>query len=114
MKNEKLYGLKFATVYPLYVQKVERKGHTKEEVDTAIGWLTGYDPNGIVNQIDMDVNLEEFILNAPQINPKYVDVKGVICGVRVEDLQDPVEKQIRILDKLVDDIAKGKKKLPWS
>jgi hypothetical protein len=98
----------FSTVYPLLVQKVERKGRTKSEVDDVICWLTGYDDSGLQAQIEKNVDYETFFREAPQINPKADKITGVICGHRVEEIEDPLMQQIRWLDKLVDELAKGK------
>ncbi|PNT92141.1 DUF2200 domain-containing protein [Clostridium thermosuccinogenes] len=108
MKNERVFKMKFSSVYPLYVQKAERKGRTKEEVDTVIQWLTGYDEQGLQAQIDKEVDIETFFAEAPQINPNASKITGVICGVRVEEIEDPLMQKIRWLDKLVDELAKGK------
>ena len=98
----------FADVYPLYVQKAERKGRTKAEVDAVIFWLTGYDMSSLDKQISLRVDFETFFAQAPLINPEASKIKGVICGYRVEDIEDKLMQQIRYLDKLVDDLAKGK------
>lgn len=98
----------FAGVYPMYIQKVEKKGRTKEELDTVICWLTGYDRKGLQKQIDARVDFETFFNEAPQINPNASKITGVICGWRVEDIQDKLVQQARYLDKLVDELAKGK------
>lgn len=108
MNNERVYKMKISGVYPLYIQKVERKGRTKAEVDTVIQWLTGYDEYGLQSQIDRDVNFETFFAEAPQINPNASKITGVICGVRVEEIEDSLIQKIRWLDKLVDELAKGK------
>ena len=108
MNNERVFKMKFSGVYPLYVQKVERKGRTKVEVDTVIQWLTGYDEHGLQSQIDRGVDLETFFAEAPQINPNASKITGVICGVRVEEIEDSLMQKIRWLDKLVDELAKGK------
>ena len=100
--------MKFSKVYPLYVQKAEKKGRTKEEVDAVICWLTGYDEQGLQAQIDKGVNFETFFAEAPQINPNADKITGVVCGVRVEDIGDPIIRNARQLDKLVDELAKGK------
>lgn len=100
--------MKFAGVYPLYVNKATRKNRTKEEVDKIIGWLTGYDQAGLERAIADGVDFETFFARAPQLNPKRELVKGVICGVRVEEIQDPLMKEVRYLDKLIDELAKGK------
>ncbi|MBS3885736.1 MAG: DUF2200 domain-containing protein [Clostridium sp.] len=108
MKNERIYKMTFSRVYPLLVQKVEKKGRTKEDVDTVVYWLTGYDERGLQLQIEKEVNFETFFAEAPQINPNADKIKGVVCGVRVEEIGDPLIKKIRWLDKLVDELAKGK------
>jgi hypothetical protein len=108
MKNERVYKMTFSSVYPMYVQKAEKKGRTKEEVDTVVCWLTGYDGQGLQAQIKKEVNFETFFAEAPQINPNADKIKGVICGVRVEEIDDPLIQKIRWLDKLVDELAKGK------
>jgi len=108
MKNERVFKMTFASVYPLYVQKVESKGRSKDDLDTVICWLTGYDADGIAMQINNKVDLETFFANAPQINPNASQIKGVICSVRVEEIEDPLMQKIRWLDKLVDELAKGK------
>jgi len=100
--------MKFSKVYPLYIQKVERKGRTKEEVDTVIKWLTGYDEQGLQSQIDKEVDIETFFAEAPQMNPNASKITGVVCGIRVEEIEDPLMQKVRWLDKLVDELAKGK------
>ena len=104
----KLFSYAFSSIYPLYIQKVLKKGRSKEEVDTVIYWLTGYDEKSLQAQIDKNVDLEAFFSEAPQINRNAVLIKGKICGVNVESIADPVEQKIRWLDKLVDELAKGK------
>lgn len=109
MKNDhRIPKMKFSKVYPLYVQKAERKNRTREEVDQIICWLTGYSQAGLQAQIDKDSDFETFFAEAPAIHPNSSLIKGVICGVRVEDIQDPVIKKARCLDKLIDELAKGK------
>jgi len=108
MKNEKVFKMLFSNVYPLLLQKVERKGRTKSELDTVICWLTGYDDAGLAAQLEKAVDYETFFAEAPQINPNASQIKGVICGVRVEDIEDPLMQKIRWLDKLVDELARGK------
>jgi hypothetical protein len=108
MKNERIYKMTFSKVYPLLVQKAEKKGRTKEEVDTVVYWLTGYDERGLQVQIEKEVNFETFFAEAPQINPNADKIKGVVCGIRVEEIDDPLIQKIRWLDKLVDELAKGK------
>jgi len=100
--------MKFAVVYPLYVKKAERKNRTKEEVDQIISWLTGYDQSGIISQIEQGNDLETFFAQAPAFNPKCTLIKGVVCGIRVEEIGDPLMQKIRYLDKLIDELANGK------
>jgi len=108
MKTERIYRLRFDSIYPLYIKKVESKGRTQSELDTVIFWLTGYDKNTLQQQIDQQSDLETFFAEAPQINPNVSKITGVICGYRVEDIEDPIIQKIRYMDKLVDEIAKGK------
>lgn len=108
MANERIFKMAFSRIYPLLVQKAERKGRTKAEVDTVICWLTGYDEVGLKEQIDKNVDYEAFFNQASQINPNASKIKGVICGYRVEEIEDPLMQKIRWLDKLVDELAKGK------
>lgn len=108
MTNEQVYKMVFSKVYPLLVQKAERKGRTNSEVDTVICWLTGYDNMGLQAQIMKNVDYETFFCQAPQINPNAAKITGVICGHRVEDIKDPLMQKIRWLDKLIDELAKGK------
>lgn len=108
MSNKRVFKIKISAVYPLYIQKAERKGRTKAEVDTVIQWLTGYNEQGIRSQFDKDADFETFFAEAPQINPDAVKITGVICGCRVEEIEDPLMQKIRWLDKLVDELAKGK------
>lgn len=105
---EKFSQMTFAKVYPLYQQKLERKGRTKAELDQIIHWLTGYDQTGLEQALAEQVSFETFFDQAPALNPKRDTIKGVICGVRVEDIQDPLVQLVRYLDKLVDQAAKGK------
>jgi hypothetical protein len=100
--------MKFSGVYPMYVQKAERKGRTKEEVDTIIYWLTGYNKQTLQKQIDKQVDFETFFAQAPQLNPNVSKITGVICGYRVEEIEDKLMQKVRYLDKLVDELAKGK------
>lgn len=100
--------MSFATVYPLYVAKAERKGRSKEEVDEIICWLTGYGTKDLQVQIKTQANFESFFTSAPKLNPARKLISGVICGVRVEDIQDPIIQEVRYLDKLIDELAKGK------
>lgn len=108
MDNQKVFKMSFASVYPLYVQKAEKKGRTRQEVDTVICWLTGYDQNSLKRQIDKKTDFETFFSQAPQINPNASKITGVVCGVRVEDVPDKLMQKIRYLDKLVDELARGK------
>jgi hypothetical protein len=100
--------MSFASVYPLYVQKAERKGRTRDEVDRVIAWLTGYDAAGMQRQIERGADLETFFAEAPAMNPKRTAITGTVCGVRVETVADPRMQSIRYLDKLVDELAKGR------
>jgi len=108
MKNQRVYKMSFASVYPLYIQKLERKGRGKAEFDQIIGWLTGYDDQGLARQIESGADLETFFGQAPQMNPNASKIKGVICGCRVEEIEEPLMQKLRWLDKLVDEAAKGK------
>src|SRR4051812_19087979 len=107
--QHKIYKTSFASIYPYYVQKAERKNRTKQEVDDIICWLTGYDRAGLEIQLQSHIDFETFFAQAPKMNPKATLIKGVVCGVRVEDIKDPLMKKIRYLDKLIDELAKGKK-----
>lgn len=98
----------FASVYPLYIQKAERKGRTKAEVDSVISWLTGYNQEDLEQIIEKKIDFETFFARAPQINPSVSKITGIICGVRVEEIQDKLMQKIRYLDKLIDELAKGK------
>ncbi len=106
--KHRVFAMEFAKVYPLYVQKAERKNRTKEEVDQIIFWLTGYDHAGLQRQIERRADLETFFSQAPAIHPNSSLIKGVVCGVRVEEIDDPLMRNIRCLDKLIDELAKGK------
>ena len=108
MNNERLYQMPFSSVYPLYIQKVEKKGRNKDELNTVVCWLTGYIEQDVQAQIEKEVSLRTFFSEAPRINPNADKIKGVICGVRVEEITDPLMQKIRWLDKLVDELAKGK------
>jgi hypothetical protein len=108
MKLEKLYATSFAEVYPYYIAKAEKKGRTKAEVDQIIRWLTGYTQKQFEKQLEKETNFEDFYAKAPKLNSKRFLIKGVICGVRIEDIKEPIMKEIRHLDKLVDELAKGK------
>jgi len=108
MAKHKIYTMSFAKVYPLLVAKAERKGRTKSEVDEIIHWLTGYNQEGLEAQLDKGTDCETFFAEAPQLNPSRVLIKGVVCGVRVEEIEEPTMQEIRYLDKLIDELAKGK------
>lgn len=108
MDNTRVYKMSFAGVYPLYIQKAERKGRTKDEVDKIIFWLTGYDEQTFQQHIDNKTNFETFFAEAPQINPNVSKITGVICGYRVEEIEDELMQKIRYLDKLIDELAKGR------
>ena len=108
MENHKIFKTSFASVYPLYIQKAERKGRTKEEVDEIIYWLTGYDQKGLQQQIDKKNDFETFFDQAPQLNQNVSKITGVICGYRVEEIENKLMQKIRYLDKLIDELAKGK------
>lgn len=108
MVNTRIFKMPFSRIYPLYIQKAERKGRTKEEVNEVIFWLTGYDERSLQQQIDNEVDLETFFKQAPQINPNASLIKGVICGYRVEEIENDLMRNIRYLDKLIDELAKGK------
>lgn len=108
MPKHKIFTTKFAGVYPLYVQKAERKNRTKKEVDQIICWLTGYDQAGLQQQIMQESDFETFFAQAPTIHPNSSLIKGVVCGVRIEEIEDPLMRKIRYLDKLIDELAKGK------
>lgn len=105
---KRVYAMIFANVYPLYVAKAEKKGRTKDEVNKIIQWLTGYTKAGLESQIKKQINFEMFFKNAPKLNPLRKLVTGTVCGVRVEDVEDPTMREVRYLDKLVDELAKGK------
>ncbi len=108
MKKENLYATPFAKVYPYYIAKAKRKGRTKEEVDEIIRWITGYTEKQFEKHLEKGTSFEDFYLKATKANPKRKLIKGVICGVRIEDIKDRVMKEIRYLDKLIDELAKGK------
>ncbi len=108
MTKHRIYTMSFARVYPLYLTKVERKGHTKTEVDEIIRWLTGYSQDGLEAQLEQQTDFETFFAEAPALNPSRALIKGVVCGVRVEDIEEPTMREIRYLDKLIDELAKGK------
>jgi len=108
MDNARVFKMPFATVYPLYIKKAERKGRTKEEVDTIILWLTGYTKQSLQKQIECEADFETFFKQAPQLNPAVSKITGVICGYRVEEIEDKLMQKIRYMDKLIDELAKGK------
>lgn len=108
MKNDRIYSMSFARIYPLYIAKAEKKQRTKTEVDEIICWLTGYNQNELEAQIEKQVDFRTFFAEAPQLNPSRTLIKGMICGVRVEDIKEPVMREIRYLDKLIDELARGK------
>lgn len=108
MPKHRIFQTTFAKVYPLYVQKAERKNRTKDEVDQIICWLTGYDQAGLQRQIERENDFETFFAQAPAIHPDSSLIKGIVCGVRVEDVEDPLMQKIRYLDKLIDELARGK------
>ena len=108
MKNEKVYAMSFAKVYPLLVNKAVKKGRTADEVDRVIEWLTGYDADGLKAVLDREASYEVFFAEAPRLNPNRKKITGTVCGVRVENIEEPLMREIRYLDKLVDELAKGK------
>ncbi len=106
--NHRVFRMKFSSVYPLYVQKAEKKDRTKDEVDAIIRWLTGYTQAGLEKQLALESSFEEFFAQAPKMNPNTALITGVVCGVRVEEIEQPLMQKIRWLDKLIDELAKGK------
>ncbi len=108
MDNTRVFAMSFASIYPMYIQKAEKKGRTKDEVDAIILWLTGYTRKSFQKQIDTKVDLETFFAQAPKIHPNASMITGVICGYRVEEIKDPLMQKIRYMDKLVDELAKGR------
>ena len=108
MTKPRIYAMSFARVYPEYIRKAEKKGRTKAEVDEIIRWLTGYSQDAFQTELDKDTDVETFLMDAPQLNPSRALIKGMVCGVRVEDIEDPTMREIRYLDKLIDELAKGK------
>lgn len=108
MTKHRIYTTSFASVYPHYIAKAEKKGRTKAEVDEIICWLTGYSQEGLQVQLEMHTDFETFFAKAPGMNPSRTLIKGVVCGVRVEDIEEPTMREIRYLDKLIDELAKGK------
>ncbi|MCC7523031.1 DUF2200 domain-containing protein [Candidatus Uhrbacteria bacterium] len=105
---QRVYAYKFASIYPLYVTKIERKGRAKDELDETLRWLTGYSQKRLESQIKKEVDLETFFAEAPKMNPARSLITGVVCGVRVENIKEPLMREIRYMDKLVDELAKGK------
>lgn len=108
MTNHRIYTMSFASVYPLYIAKAEKKGRTKEEVDKVILWLTGYSQKELETQLEKQTDFETFFAKAPHMNPSRKLITGIICGVRVEEIEEPLMQEIRYLDKLIDELAKGK------
>jgi hypothetical protein len=108
MAGHRIYSISMASVYPLYIAKAEKKGRTKAEVDEIITWLTGYSQEEFEAELEDQTNLENFYTKAPRLNPSRALIKGLICGIRVEDIEDPLMQEIRYLDKLIDELAKGK------
>lgn len=108
MENHRIYSISFASVYPLYIAKADKKGRTKSEVDEIIFWLTGYDQAGLEKQLKAQTNFEVFFSEAPKLNPSRKLITGVICGIRVEEIKEPLMQEIRYLDKLIDELARGK------
>lgn len=108
MRQEKVFAIRFSSLYPMYVRKIESKHRTRDELDRVIRWLTGYSPEALEGQIASDNDLETFFAEAPAFNPNAALIKGVVCGIRVEDIEHPLMQKIRYLDKLVDELANGK------
>jgi hypothetical protein len=108
MTRPRIYATSFASVYPLYVAKAQKKGRTRDEVDEVIRWLTGYSQDELEAQLERQTDFETFLAEAPQLNPSRTSITGVVCGVRVEDVEEPTMREIRYLDKLIDELAKGK------
>lgn len=106
--NQRVYAMSFSSVYPHYIAKAEKKGRTKEEVDEIICWLTGYSQKGLEKELEKQTNFENFFAQAPKLNPSRKLITGVICGVRIEEIEDPLMREVRYLDKLIDELAKGK------
>lgn len=107
-KRHRIYSISFASIYPLYIQKAEKKGRTKSEVDEIICWLTGYSQKQLEAELEKQTNLETFFTKAPHMNPSRKLITGVICGIRVEDIKEPLMQEIRYMDKLIDELARGK------
>ena len=108
MSNQGIYNMEFSKIYPLLVNKAVKKGRTVQEVDEIISWLTGYDQKDLERLLDSPISYSEFFLKAPELNEKRKLIKGVVCGVRVEDIEEPLMQEVRYLDKLIDELAKGK------
>lgn len=108
MPHHRIYTMSFASIYPLYIAKAERKGRTKAEVDEIIVWLTGYSQDQLDAQLEAKTNFETFLADAPRLNPSRSLIKGMICGVRIEEIEEPTMREIRYMDKLIDELAKGK------
>ena len=108
MKKHRIYTTSFASVYPHYVQKAEKKGRTRQEVDEVICWLTGYSPSALADQIERRTDFETFFDDAPSLHPNVSKITGVVCGVRIEEIEDPLMRKVRYLDKLVDELARGR------
>lgn len=108
MTNHRVYSYSFASIYPLYIEKAEKKGRTKAEVDEVLRWLTGYTQKKLESQIEKRKDLETFFAEATKLNPKRKLITGVICGVRIEEIKEPLMREIRYMDKLIDELAKGK------
>lgn len=106
--NERVFKMTFAGVYPHYIAKADKKGRTKAEVDEIIFWLTGYGEDSLQSHLDLKTNFEDFFAKAPELNPNVSKITGVICGYRIEEIEDPLMRKIRYLDKLIDELAKGK------
>lgn len=108
MAGHRIFSISMASIYPLYIEKAEKKGRTKEEVDEIITWLTGYSKEELDAELKDQTNLENFFAKAPKLNPSRSLIKGLICGIRVEEIEDPLMQEIRYMDKLIDELAKGK------
>ena len=108
MTKHRIYTMSFASVYPLYVAKAQKKGRTKAEVDAIVRWLTGYSPKALEAQLKKGTDMETFYAKAPKPNPSRALIRGVVCGVRVEDIQEPLMREVRYMDKLIDELARGK------